>query len=353
MKVLSFSLALCLMAFCISGFYSREKATISKSSKSFSFQGNVMVTNDLGKSWYSMDSHLPKDLDMFSFDSDGKHIFIGSDHAQLVTVHLDDFKKISRENLMNAVINETPIKENKVFGVFSCPSGLYTFVYGQGLFKKTKNTTLWQPISIPEGINGVSQVVEDTNGNVYLACQYGVYRYKKPNKSWDRIFQYGFANEIMLLSDRILVNGINGLYASEDDGQSWKHYDDLHRQFGVVNSGNMSLIKAGDQIFILSKSENSILSAISENKLLYSNDHGKTWNDHAASTFLSKQNNVRSIWSRDNKLFCVIQDAVMTSEDNGISWNHVLSMPKADKNKSIQLMFTSDKIIAFKVDTGC
>ena len=77
------------------------------------------------------------------------------------------------------------------------------------------------PFSTPEGTQNVHQLMEDEDGNTYIVCPYGVYKTPDQSATWERIFKYGFANNMVKIADNILVNGVLGLHKTEDYGKTW------------------------------------------------------------------------------------------------------------------------------------
>ncbi|MBK8621347.1 MAG: hypothetical protein IPN79_06185 [Saprospiraceae bacterium] len=59
--------------------------------------------------------------------------------------------------------------------------------------------------------------------------------------------------------------------------------------------------------------------------LYHSNDRGETWSKHPSNTFLKSERDIYSMTLDKNKIFCSINQGLMSSEDNGKTWTKVLS----------------------------
>lgn len=340
---------------CASG--DRQEEITTKATKPYSFKDQVIVSDDQGETWNSLDVYLPKDLKILSLSSDQNNLFVGTEKAEIYKINMLSSANAEQENLMTALINQKPIDENRVYGMFSCASGLYSHVYGIGLLRKQNNAGYWQPLTTPEGVHGISKIVEDSKGNLFMATQFGVYRSDDKGKSWDRKFQYGFANNILIHNNALMVTGINGIHQSDDEGKSWSPIKSLQNQIGLHNNNDNSvqMFKEGNTLYVLKRmsSAPSFMSTEPGNMLVYSNDNGKTWVNHPAESVLKNKQGIQSVFIHKNKLYYTTNNSLMRSDDNGLTWKNILHIADKKPNLSFRYISAGDRLILAKSDFGC
>ncbi|MBK7633787.1 MAG: hypothetical protein IPJ13_05430 [Saprospiraceae bacterium] len=128
-----------------------------------------------------------------SLSSDQNNLFIGTEKAEIYKINMLSSANAEQENLMTALINQKPMDENRVYGMFSCASGLYSHVYGIGLLRKENNAGYWQPLTTPGGVHGISKIVEDSKGNLLwqlnLECIARTTRAKAGTENFNTVLQ--------------------------------------------------------------------------------------------------------------------------------------------------------------------
>lgn len=340
---------------CASG--DRQEEITTKEVKPYNFKDQVIISDNQGETWNSMDGYLPKDLKIMSLSSDQNNLFIGTEKAEIYKINMSSSANAEQENLMTALINQKPIDENWVSDMFSCSSGLYSHVYGIGLLRKQNNAGYWQPVTTPEGVHGISKIVEDSKGNLFMATQFGVYSSDDKGKSWDRKFQYGFANNILIHNNALMVIGINGIHMSDDEGKSWSPIKSLQDKIGMQSNDDNSvqMFKEGNTLYVFKRmsSTPSFMSTEPGNMLVYSDDNGKTWANHPAESVLKNKQGIQSVFIHKNKLYYDTKNSLMRSDDNGLTWKNILNITDKEPNMSFRYIISGDRLILAKTNFGC
>ena len=156
MKTLNL-LLLSIILFINCSTVNKENENSQNASKPIEFTGKLMVSSDQGATWSNLDEYMPKDLNIISVYADEDVLSLGSENGLIQNIDLASPTMATTENVMAAVFNKTPVQQNWVSEIFPLSSGHYTHVYGEGLFRKKAGSKFWEPLNIPEGINGVSK----------------------------------------------------------------------------------------------------------------------------------------------------------------------------------------------------
>ena len=150
----------------------------------------------------------------------------------------------------------------------------------------------------------------DKDGSVFLGTMNGVFRSDDRGKSWKRLVNGMFIQDIRSLlvnSDNKIFAGsnssVNGIYISTDKGENWQD----------VNMPSMG----GQIFFALAEDSLGNLYAGGIDRLLFSNDKGNTWqvisyvNSYFTDILIDKNNNIYTSFA-DGGMFL--------SKDGGATW---------------------------------
>lgn len=353
MKILS-SIIVGILLFHSCSFQSQEPDPVKETNPIVGFTGNIMVSDDGGKTWQPASPDLPENFVPISVNYDDNNIILGSNYGDIYKLNRSDLSGLEKENTMTAFPSLEPKDHHSVSGIFNGPSGQYIYINGAGIFFKKQNAVgYWEPIPLPEGINFVAQVKEDDKNNLYIATPYGVYHTANKGKSWDRIFDMGFAHNVIVYEDRLIVNGIHGVYLSYDGGKTWTVNSDLNIRTNDNKNGNSTLYQDGDNLLIVKKLAGMMYDFGTEYVIYHSNDRGETWSKHTSGNFLNNERDIYSMTLDKNKIFCSINQGLMRSEDNGKTWTKVLRFPEDNNNYGYRVFNAGDKMICVRMFMGC
>lgn len=352
MKILS-SIIVGILLFHSCSFQSQETDPVKDLNPVVGFTGNIMVSDDGGKTWNPASPDLPENFVPISVNYDDNNVILGSNYGDIYKLDPNDLSKTEKENTLTAFPSVVPKDHHSVFGIFNGPSGQYVYINGTGIFHKKRNAGYWEPIPVPEGVNYLVQVKEDDKNNLYIATPFGVYHTANKGKSWDRIFDLGFAHNIIVYQDRLIVNGINGVYLSYDGGKTWTVNSSLNNQTNDNKNGNSTMYQDGDNLLIVKKLASMVYDLGTEYVLYYSNDRGVTWSKHPSNTFLKGERDIYSMTLDKNKIFCSINQGLMSSEDNGKTWIKVMSFPEDKNNYGYRVFNAGEKVICVRMFMGC
>lgn len=346
-----FTLLLCLKC----GSAVTDQESTAKGIQPYQFTGRLIVSDDQGQTWEAYDSYLPKYLKIISYCSDSKTLNIGTENAQLLHISYDRPADNKAENVMSAMLNKAPIKENGINGIYACPSGKYIHVFGGGLFRKSQGDEYWKPISTPDGVHEVNKIIEDESGHLYLACQFGVFKSADKGLSWDRVFKYGFANDIILHEGVIWVVGIQGIHRSVDGGKTWTQVKELQDKLGFQSNDDnaIHLISNDKMLYVFKRDNKTLMNPGNKCSFLYSEDDGQTWSNHVAEAYLHQQTGVENVFFFKDKLYFSTKNNLLQSSDEGKTWKNMLQMPDGEKKMTFRVYPAGDKLIIAKQEFGC
>lgn len=350
-----FSFLILAIMFLNCGSTNSDNETNANSDKPYNFDGRVIVSADQGKTWQPLDNLLPQKMDILSVNSDAKTLFIGTEKGDIAKIDLQSQKSLGVENVMNAMPGKTPITENRVFGIFSAGSGQYAFVNGEGLFRKNEGSDLWRPVNTPEGVHGISKVVEDARGSIYVACQYGLYRSDDNCKTWDRIFKYGYVNNVILHNGSLWVIGINGIHQSADGGKTWSTSENIQKKTGLLSNDDNSvhMFENNNVLHVFKRNTSTMLNPGPGLAFLYSEDNGTTWKNHPAEKYMKNQTGILDVFLIQNSIYYSTKNCLMRSDDNGVTWKKAIIVPENDRIMSFRVITAGGMMVVVREDNGC
>jgi photosystem II stability/assembly factor-like uncharacterized protein len=224
-----------------------------------------------------------------------------------------------------------------------------------GLYRSTDGGYSWEHIpefpQAPFLFNGVWDLTRNSQGHLFAATSYGVYRSIDNGDSWTA-FDAGLTNRFV---ETLGINSIDvifagtrgGIFRSEDNGENWTAFNngltELHVSTMTVTPLGDVLVGTTNGVFISSDNgdnwaeissgldNKNVLSvySVSEDTLLTSTysgayisyDHGSTWNklDAVFGIVLSFAR------QSDSLLFAGSGGFFFRSFDNGLTWSQTLT----------------------------
>lgn len=320
------------------------------------FEGRIMRSVNEGKSWEDISDGLPKNLNINAVLVASGQAFIGSAKSELYVNQSAPRNTWLTENLREMYIHKTDNTGYSVVGIFETSTAYYACVIYDALYKKTKGHNQWIPIKLPTGLNVVNEVKEDHHGNLYITGQHGVYLSSNNGDHWKHIFNQGWAQDIVLQNDLIIISGVGGLHRSNDMGKSWTTLS-----IAKPNANNLLVDRDKDhsyQLFTLGKDLAIVRSDYpnknaGNGKLQVSSDGGLTWHNHTADKALQKLEGITNITLHNGVLHCSSIDGINASADGGHTWFPVLQYENNKPNMGIQLYSDGKVFYAIEQNIGC
>lgn len=352
MKMFS-SFIVCMLLSLHCGFYADDMENAKNQNSPVSFEGAIMISEDFGKTWQTRTSDLPDDFTAASVHTAGNYLYAGSSFGELYTLQYPDFTTAVKENTISALLSLKPKDFHRVSAMFTCPSGQYIYTDGTGLFHKKIGTSFWQPINTPDGNFHFSEIREDEKGNLYLVARTGVYRSDNYGASWEKIFHYGFAHNLIAGKDSLWVNGIQGLYLSVDEGKSWVMNQSITRMTGDHANSNSWFFEENNNLYFLKKRVYSPYNTDTGNILLLSKDKGESWQKHPANAFLKNQDDLFSLLFYKDTLFFTTRQGLMSLSADGRILTRIITFPDKEGKYACKVVRVGDTLVCVKIMAGC
>ncbi len=335
---------------------SAKSLTIKEPTPAAIFNGKVMQSADGGSTWTDISAGLPEKHVIQAKTNDDNSIYFGSMESKVLSYNNNQPAQWKIENLKEMMIDMTSKHESIVNGVFSTGTSVYAFAVLEGLFRK-KNGQRWLPISVPENVYSINDMLEDANGNLFLTSMNGIFRSLDGGKNWDHVYKGNWKGQLISNQGNIIVSGPGGLHSSSDNGTTWtrltinKGATLLKIPSSANDEHSYNLIPWGEGIAVI-RSDFPDKNAGTA-KFQVSMDGGKTWKNHEADSYLSTLEGITSIIFDKGKLYCSYKDGVITSDNNGKSWKPILTYVPSQPNESLSIIKSGEILYCFSASMGC
>lgn len=179
----------------------------------------------------------------------------------------------------------------------------------------TTMSAQWTGVTTPTILK--SEAMTNSGNKLFITTADGVYSTTDEGQTWDTLNNgipvmagYIFSKSLALQDgDLYLGTSFSTLYKSTDEGQNWT---EAH--------ANLFIGGSPDHVFLFKNSVVMISAFAESGGLAYSTNNGQTW---TLSTINGGGNKTtsRSIVEINGTLFAVTLGGVITSIDNGVSWD--------------------------------
>lgn len=302
---------------------------------------------DGGKTWQDISQGLPEKLQVNCVLSQGGELYLGSENGTLY--HSRDLKTGTWEPEDVGGFLSNPggfFKAENVTGIFSGRSGPYACIYEHGFFRKAPGKSFWQPMhkALPE--KTVYTVVEHADGNIFVACEKGIYKSEDDGKSWKHVLHEKGVGNLVSLDGVLLISGSQGLLRSTDGGEHWDCV--LNDKGGIYNTsvlnGHFTAVR------VAGPASHTSVEDVPERTSM-SADGGKTW--QRIDGGLSPDDRIYNIEQAGKFLFCSHKSGISRSEDGGKSWELVYPSTGLRDLFRFQLAVSGETVYAVVVWGGC
>jgi photosystem II stability/assembly factor-like uncharacterized protein len=323
--------------------------------KPVSFTGKIMRSTDAGRTWQNISNGLPAEIMIQGASADKDVVYLGHSKAHIYTFGKEP-QQWQTENLKELFISSTSEYVNQVTGIFQGSTSIFGYVSQEGIFKKKNGTSHWVPLKTPETVLFVQDLVENTEGMIFISSLDGIHMSRNDGKTWERIYNQGWTGSMYLADNTLIASGQNGIVRTIDNGKTWQKVSISEGKpifnFSEQTHYSFKLMTLGHQIGVL-RNDNPQQYA-GEGRVQVSDDQGATWKKHPADEYLRNLKYPTSLLMHKNKLYCSYEDGVIVSADNGKTWKTILTYQNSlENNQAITLLQSGDVLYCITTSVGC
>ena len=289
----------------------------------------IFKSADGGQTWQDISEGLPENLPEDGIPRDG---FLANDNGIFLRAGNGIYQ--SKPN------STAPFWEKEMFpdahsSIVPGKTGMLAYNYGGRFLQKANGTDSWLPIY--ENFPGKSiRTVFETGDNVFIGCDWGLYKYDDRGKSWERVYDGGWVMKLVESDGVLLATSQSGIIRSTDNGENWVN---------VISEGGVGIaierIKGGFAAITCNTETET-------RRVRTSYDGGKTWQPIDAN--LPPSLYIASITEVGEYMFCGHPAGIYKSSDKGKTWQ--LSLP-AIQDKVFNLYVSGNTIYAIPKGGGC
>ncbi len=180
-----------------------------------------------------------------------------------------------------------------------------------GIFEKTNSEDSW---TRKHSLGGeyIYSIASDSNGYVFAATAWGLYRSSDSGENWEMIVRGDEDPSIVyvyILENGKIIGGSysKGIYVSEDNGNTW-----------VQKNNGLGEVKINS----IKENFGGLLFVCSGRSIFKSSDDGESWTK--TNDILPEDNRKFIIIDRNNNLYVITyENGVYRSRDNGDNWHQI------------------------------
>ncbi|MCF0075721.1 exo-alpha-sialidase [Dyadobacter sp. CY261] len=289
----------------------------------------IFKSTDGGQTWQDMSEGLPENLPEDGIPRDG---FLANDHG--VYLRAGNGMYHSKPN-STAPFWQKEISPDNLGSIVPGKTGMLAFNYGGQFLQKANGATFWTPVYADFKGKSVRTVFEIGN-NVFIGCDWGLYKYDDSEKSWERVYDGGWVMKLVESDGVLLATSQSGIIRSTDHGDNWVN---------VISEGGVGIaierIKGGFAAITCNTETET-------RRVRTSYDGGKTWQPIDAGLPASLY--ISSVTEVGKYMFCGHPAGIYRSPDKGKTWQLVLS---AIQDKVFNLSVSGNVIYAIPRGVGC
>lgn len=304
----------------------------------------VFQSTDGGQSWQDISAGLPEDLRPSTFFIGDGELFLGALDGiyrnRTASKNANWEKETALEQPFFKVLTsigekELPL-EQSINTVSASIGGVIAFSRNGRFLQKLNGTDVWTPIFTDFKSRMVRSVFTARDGSVFIGCDNGLFKSDDEGETWKHVMQSGWVIEMVESDGVLLCTSQGGILRSTDGGEHW----DV-----VLNDGGVGIaveaIKGGfAAITCCNKSESRRVST--------STDGGETWQPIDAG--LPPSLLISSIRQVGDYFYCGHPKGIYRSADEGKTWD--LLFPTIGE-KVFNLTVSDEVLYAVLRDGGC
>ncbi len=207
-----------------------------------------------------------------------------------------------------------------VFALKQAPSGMLVAGTNHGTYALDRNASAWRPMNV---VVVESLVTAPRKGSRKAVTTPTLQKFQLESR----------VNDLELASGRWLAATTAGIYASTDQGKTWK--------------GGQIL---GQVDFVSVRAEGSTAVGATRSSVVVSNDGGATWKLAALPSYVVS---IRSVAiASDNQIMIASREGAFRSGDGGATWEHVVNGLPGKDITSVSFDSSHKRLLATSDATG-
>ncbi len=298
----------------------------------------VLQSKDGGQTWHDISQGLPENEQPEGFFAGESEVYLRAKSEMYR----------SKSNLKTPVWVKESMLDSRSTSIAFNPSGVRAYNYEGDIYQKMAATGIWLPVYKNFQKQSVRTVFETSGGTVFLGCENGLFKSDNKGQSWKQVLHQGWVMEIVESAGVLVGTGQNGIMRSTDNGEHWEW---------VISEGGVGIaIEPIDGGFAAI----SYNTSTGSRRIHISSDRGKTWNaiDEGlpSSSFmpsikeLPASKSISSIKQMGKYLICGHPAGIFRSSDRGKTWQIV----HAGVNDKVYKIYTSgNTLYAVLGGLGC
>lgn len=311
----------------------------------------IVISADQGQTWKAMDGNLP-DAEVRSITMNEGQLYVGYSKNEIYTTQIAKTNEWKVEDIEESLIHSDKVN-NGLSALYTIGNEVYaTTIFGDIFYKKS-TIDRWQPMKKPADHQYIADMKKDSEGNLFVATDYGLYSTNNKGKSWDQVYNLGTLYGFEFVGDNIVVTGNKGIFSSKDKGKTWIKATTVEN-----NTINMRaeepryrLLQVGGEV-IASRLNNQVIAP--GNKFQSIKNNGMSWQTHPMDASLAGLQGVDNIEVIGNTLFCTHKDGLARSTDGGKTWVTVLKHTSDAKNMTALGMYVHEGLLyCYEIMAGC
>jgi photosystem II stability/assembly factor-like uncharacterized protein len=300
----------------------------------------VFKSIDGGKTWDDISDGFPNDTYLGDVMVVSDKVVAATDHGVYYLKDNNGAQRWQKDMFLN----------DPVYNINYHNGNLQVISPDRGVMQKVERAGIWQKVYTElTSKNLISSVMSTAEGTVYASGKEGVFKSDDEGQTWSHVYKGTWVKNVVQMGNILVASDAETLFRSADKGQNWTpviENDGFVRSISSVNNALVAITNGLQE----KKVDNTLLQSKPDvfNNVWTSTDEGKTWfkmhqelsGVHQISDYQAFGNTI--LFGHDGKIFL--------STDNGNTWQSVL---ETSAEFNFKMIISGQAIYAYKVNNGC